>query len=152
MKFANVDEILDFAISNEEKAFDFYMSLATKAKRPAMSEAFEEFAAEEEKHKTKLLAVKSGKKIEASIGGKTTDLKLSDYLVDIEPSPDMEYQDALIVAMKMEKAAFRLYSDLAANTDDTGLKDLFLSLAQEEAKHKLRFELEYDENVHQGLY
>ena len=49
--------------------------------------------------------------------------------------------------MKKEKAAFRLYSDLAAKTDDANRKETMLGLAQEEAKHKLRFEVEYDEFV-----
>jgi rubrerythrin len=58
----------------------------------------------------------------------------------------MDYQSALILAMKQEKAAFRLYTDLAASTDDEKVRDLFLGLAQEEAKHKLRFEVEYDDD------
>ena len=51
-----------------------------------------------------------------------------------KPSASMDYQSALILAMKQEKAAFRLYTDLAASTDDEKTRDLFLSLAQEEAK------------------
>ena len=58
----------------------------------------------------------------------------------------MDYQSALILAMKKEKAAFRLYTDLAASTEDEGIRDLFQGLAQEEAKHKLRFEVEYDDD------
>lgn len=38
-----------------------------------------------------------------------------------------------------------MYHDLAEAAADAGLKALFISLAQEEAKHQLRFELEYDE-------
>jgi rubrerythrin len=49
--------------------------------------------------------------------------------------------------MKEEKAAFKLYSDLAARTDDAAAKEVLLMLAQEEAKHKLRFEIEYDDNI-----
>jgi len=49
--------------------------------------------------------------------------------------------------MKREKAAFKLYSDLAEQVGDQQTKDLFLSLAEEEAKHKLRFEVEYDEVI-----
>jgi rubrerythrin len=56
----------------------------------------------------------------------------------------MGYQEALIVAMKKEKAAFKLYTDLAASTADERIKATFSALAQEEAKHKLRFEIEYD--------
>jgi rubrerythrin len=37
--------------------------------------------------------------------------------------------------------------NLADATDNAAVRDLFLVLAQEEAKHKLRFELEYDEHI-----
>ena len=60
----------------------------------------------------------------------------------------MELQDALIVAMKAEKAAFKLYSDLAEAAGDANTRNLFQSLAQEEARHKLRFEIEYDNYVY----
>jgi rubrerythrin len=53
----------------------------------------------------------------------------------------------LILAMKKEKIAFRLYNDLASASTDEPSKKLFLMLAQEEAKHKLRFEVEYDSNI-----
>jgi rubrerythrin len=46
-----------------------------------------------------------------------------------------------------EKASYRLYSDLAEQVDNEELKDTFLWLAGEEAGHKLRFEIEYDDVV-----
>ena len=52
--------------------------------------------------------------------------------------------------MKQEKAAFKLYSDLAEAAEDEGVRNTFLALAQEEAKHKLRFETEYDEHILSG--
>jgi rubrerythrin len=78
---------------------------------------------------------------------KVQDLKIGDYLVDQKPNPELDYQEALILAMKKEKAAFRLYSDLADVTEDEKLRQVFQALAQEEAKHKLRFEIEYDDNI-----
>ena len=75
------------------------------------------------------------------------DLKIGDYLTDVEPGPNLNYQEALIVAMKKEKASFKLYIDLAAITDNENLRSVFSLLAQEEAKHKLRFEIEYDDYV-----
>ena len=145
-QWKSVDEVLDFAIANEEEAAQFYTELAAKMDRPWMSKIFKEFAREEEGHKRKLLDVKAGKKL-APVEGKVLDLKIGDYLVEMEASPDMDYQDALILAMQKEKRAFRMYSDLAEAADDDNLKTLFTSLAQEEAKHKLRFEIEYDERV-----
>jgi len=59
----------------------------------------------------------------------------------------MDYQDVLILAMKKEKASFHLYTDLADEVENQIQKEIFLSLAQEEAKHKLRFEIEYDNEV-----
>ncbi|MCP4711824.1 MAG: rubrerythrin, partial [Planctomycetes bacterium] len=49
--------------------------------------------------------------------------------------------------MKAEKAAYKLYSNLATAVDDPALKETLLGLAQEEAKHKSRFEIEYDDNI-----
>jgi len=143
--FGSVDEILDFAIKNEEEAYDFYMDLSSKMEFPAMKEVFLGFAKEEKGHKAKLLNIKEGKYMIGS-REKVADLKIADYLVDVSPSEDLDYQKALIVAMKKEKAAFKMYMDLADRVEGD-LQKTFRALAQEEAKHKLRFELEYDDQI-----
>jgi rubrerythrin len=144
---STVDEILDFAIRQEQAAVDLYTGLAAQAKSPGIKKMFEEFAGEERGHKVKVQEVKAGKRLMGPSEKPVMDLKISDYTVDQDPGPDADYQQVLIFAMKKEKAAFRLYTDLATKTDDSGLKSLFLGLAQEEAKHKLRFEIEYDEHI-----
>ncbi len=144
-QFKSVDEILDFAIKNEEEAADFYTDLATKVDWAGMKDVFKGFAAEEKNHKAKLLDIKAGKRM-ANAGQKVLDLKMSDYLVDVEPTPQMDYQSALILAMKKEKMAYKMYNNLAELVDGD-LQTLFSSLAQEEAKHKLRFEVEYDDYI-----
>ncbi len=143
-EWISVDDVLDFAIGEEEGAVAFYTKLAERAESPGMRKALLEFAQEEMVHKDRLVAVKNGESFEPS-GQSVQDLKISDYLVDVIPRPDMSFQDALILAMKKEKAAFRLYSDLAGVASDERVRNVFLALAQEEAKHKLRFELEYDD-------
>jgi len=145
-RWSNVDEALDFAIQGEEEAYHFYTDLAAKAEKPWMRSVFEGFAKEEQGHKAKLEGVKKGHQLKPA-EQKILDLKIGDYLVDIEPTGELDYQQALIVAMKKEKAAFRLYSDIAATIPDAGLREMFQALAQEEAKHKLRFEVEYDDHV-----
>jgi len=72
---------------------------------------------------------------------------LSDYLVDVKPKPNMSYEEALILAMKKEKAAFKLYTALAERAQQPEMQDLFRLLAMEESKHKMRFEIEYDDYV-----
>ena len=100
---------------------------------------------EEVVHKQKLLLVKEDKLL-LPAEDQIMDLRRSDYLVDVQPSEALEYRDALDLAMSKEKAAFKLYNDLAESTEDARLRSLFLALAGEEAKHKLRFEVEYEKH------
>jgi len=146
LKWNSVDEVLDFAIKGEIESAKFYKGLAAKMEKAWMREVFEHFAKEEEGHQKKLEGVKSGKYLEPS-KAKILDLKIGDYLVDIEPKLDMGYQEALILAMKKEKKAFKLYTQLSELADSAELKATFAALAQEEAKHKLRFEVEYDDHI-----
>lgn len=145
-EFNSTEDILNFAIDSEQQAVDFYTELAKNAKTDDMREVFQQFAKEEVRHKTRLTSIKETKVFEVS-HEKIADLKLSDYLVPVKATPEMTYQEALILAMKREKAAYKLYNNLAAKAPSDELRKVFLSLAQEEAKHKLRFEVEYDENV-----
>lgn len=145
-EFTNITDILDFAIGEEEAAVDFYMMLASQSKNEDIRKVFISYAEEEMGHKKKLLEVKEQGIV--VFGNKAvTDLKIADYLVDVRARPDMSYQEALILAMKKEKAAFKLYTALADRMEDPAMKQTFYLLAQEESKHKLRFEVEYDDHV-----
>ena len=73
------------------------------------------------------------------------DLGLADLVKGEPASPQMEYQDALILAMRQEQAAFNLYVALAGVTTDAPLRAVLESLAQEEAQHRARFESEYEQ-------
>jgi rubrerythrin len=144
--FQTTNEILDFAIENEQNAADFYFKLAEIAKDKSIRETFTVYANEEIGHKEKLTLVKKegGLQLEEKA---ILDLKIADYVIRQAFTVDMSYQDALILAMKREKAAYRLYIKLASQTENTALKSLFIGLAQEEAKHKMAFEIEYDEVI-----
>lgn len=145
-EFETIDDILDFAIQSEQNAVDFYSKLAQDSRNEEMKQVFVQFAKEEMGHKAGLLKIKT----DGTFAVKdeiVLDLKMSDYLVDVEPTPDMSYEQALIIAMKREKNAFKLYTHLSAKAPTAELKKIFQSLAVEESKHKLRFELEYDEFI-----
>lgn len=144
MQFETLVDVLEFAIQKEEEAEQLYTNLAKKMTQVHMAKIFEEFAAEERSHKRKIKDVIMGRP--AFIPQpRVVDLRIGDHLVAPVPSPDMDYQHALIMAMKAEKAAYALYTQLSEASEEEGMRDLFQLLAQEEAKHKLRFELEYDE-------
>ena len=145
--FNTIDEILDFAIEEEQKAVEFYSELAGKAGSADMKAVFQEFAKEEVTHKVRLIKIKEEGQFEYE-QTQIADLKISDYVVKAKPTPNMTYEEALVLAMNKEKAAFRLYNALAQKAPTQDLKNVFLSLAQEESKHKLQFEIEYDEHVY----
>jgi len=141
-----VDEILDYAIDQEQQAADFYASFAARAENPGMKKMLLEFAEEESRHKERLLAIRTGEH-KLTPEKEILDLKVSDYLVEVDASDDISFQDALIVAMKRERAALKFYNDMAEKITDANLKQVFVGLAKEEAKHKLFFETEYEERV-----
>ena len=127
------------------------ITLALALIRPGASESgmkkiFLDFAEEEIRHKERLLSVKAGER-ELTPEQEVLDLKISDYLVEVDENPDISYQDALIVAMKRERAAYELYSDMAEKVPESNVRQLFVGLAKEEAKHKLFFESQYDDRV-----
>jgi rubrerythrin len=146
MDFKSVDDVLEFAIESEEKASEFYTNLASTVADRNIKMMFEGFAIEEQGHKSKLEEIKSGKML-APAKQSILDLKVADTVEEIKPHKDMGLQEALIVAMQREKNAYKLYTDIAAMTDNGNLRSTFEMLAQEEAKHKLRFEIEYDEMI-----
>ena len=144
IEFTSVDEILDYAIEREEDAAKFYTELAGKMDKPALQQVFKDFAKEEYVHKAKLQNIKKDKTLEPS-REKVLNLKIAEFVEEVEDTDtDFNYQKALILAMHREKMAYKMYSDLANATDDELVKNVFLALAQEEAKHKLFFEVEYD--------
>jgi len=145
-EFKNITEILDFAIGEEQAAVDFYLLLGAQSKSAESKKIFQEFAEEEMRHKANLTKIKENGTLRLS-DEKVRDLKITEYLIDVRPSPNMDYHEALILAMKKEKAAFRMYTVLAEHAEDPEVKQLLRSLALEESRHKLRFEIEYDDVI-----
>jgi rubrerythrin len=146
LSFKNVGDVLDYAIKSEVNAHLFYTEWSKKLEDKSLAALFVELADEETKHKEFLMGVKKGSSLTPS-EKEITDLKISDYIVTTKASTDMDYQDALTLAMQREKEAFKLYTSLAAMSKDENMKSTFKALAQEEAKHKLRLEVMYDDEV-----
>ena len=141
-KLRSVDEVLDFAIKREIEAQNFYMKLADFVEKPEMAKVLSDLASEELEHRTKLEAIKAGEIgiDEEEVGN----LGITNHVKDTERHPKMSYIELLIVGMKKEETSRKLYADLATMAQTQELRDIFLKLAQEEANHKLRFEIEYD--------
>ncbi len=140
--FSSVDEVLDFAISREIEAHTFYTELTEVVEKVDLRQVLGEFAADELDHKAKLEALKAGRtRIRPEEIGS---LDIANSVVAVEPGPNMTYVETLVVGMKKEKRAYKLYVDLARMAQTEKIRKMFLLLAQEEANHKLQLEIEYD--------
>ncbi|MHC4758035.1 MAG: ferritin-like domain-containing protein [Planctomycetota bacterium] len=140
--FKSIDQVLRFAIKKEQAAHDFYINLSKKADKSEMKQTCMDFAQQELIHKSKLEAVKAGQlNLEKEEIG---NLDLADTVEDVWAYSEMKYQEMLMLAMKREMQAFKLYCALAKMTKQKELKNTLLLLAQEEEQHKLKLELEYD--------
>lgn len=146
MEQNDLREAIEFAIEKEQEAADWYNDLAGNVKMKAIAEELKKMAAVEEGHRDRLksMDVNAYTKTEVKPG---IDLKIADYMVDKEPTPDMSWQDLLQIAMRRELAAMNLYTDLSKLTPDPATKQFFENLAAEEEGHKLFFEKTWDDEV-----
>lgn len=143
------EDFIEFAIKREEEAIKAYGDLAGIAKTPGLKKFLLDLQEEERNHK-KLLQDITEEKVESLEIREADDLKISDYLVEESPSPDMNFQDLLILAAKKEQKAVDLYSDLERKVSKKELKKLFEFLIQQEKSHKLKLEEEYEKHVLEG--
>lgn len=138
------EEVLEFAIDREIDANQFYLALAERIDSTEMRKVFEGLAQEELEHKAKL-------ELELMKMGKTVEIRQPPatpqrtYIIsDNQSLLDMDYKDMLMLGIEKEEAAFRTYVNLVPNAYDSESREVLLSLAQEEVRHKLRFQMELD--------
>jgi rubrerythrin len=141
--FRTARDVLDFAIAREQESYHLYVDLARLAKRPEVRQMIGRLATDELRHGVHLQAIKAGDAAFAP-DDEVGSLEIEENLDERSPHPGMSYADLLVFAMKKEKAAFRLYANLASIATGESVRGVLAKLAQEEAEHKLRLELEYD--------
>ena len=148
MGFNNLTEIIDFAIEKEKEAAEFYLSISKQEQFSGKQEMLLEFSAQERNHQKLLESLKAGKAGKELEGYKfkwIKDIKRSDYVVEIKYRPGMPYNELLMLAMKREEKALKLYNEMLTKAETDEQKKVFKMLCQEEAKHKLSLETIYDD-------
>jgi len=150
----SVEEIIEYAIAKELEAYELYMALSKRVRNPQMRKLLEELAKEELEHKAKLELeiMKAGKAVTETVRSaeaKAHAKAVVGEMMAAAPSEleQMDYEDMLFLGIKKEKLSFRLYIDLAQMVENAESREVLISLAEEEARHKVRFEMEYDEVV-----
>ncbi len=145
MVFNSFEEVITFAINREIEAADFYNKLQSLVKHESSIKLLKELESMEIAHADVLKKIKKEEVESEYVSPKIQNLKISDSMEDIGPQSEMNYQEILILSIKAEQYANELYLQLADESDDKTTKNLFLRLADEEAKHKLELEKIYDD-------
>jgi rubrerythrin len=148
MDFKTLDDILDYAISKEKEAQAFYLEISSEESLSGNRQLFLDFSQEEAKHVALLENLKAGGVVEGVENYEfkwIKDIKRSDLVLDIAYEKGMHYRDILMLAIKREEKALKLYNDLLAQADTADGQKVFKILCQEEAKHKLALESMYDD-------
>lgn len=134
-------EFIQYAIAKEIEAIDFYNRANKVAKYRGVKKLLLEIAQEEEAHR-KLLENLIIEEINQSRIELIRDLKISDYLIEIDLKPFMSYMAILKIGMKMEEQFIKLYNDLKESITDEKIRNLLTRLVHEEEKHRLKFDKE----------
>ncbi|UCD52187.1 MAG: ferritin family protein [Phycisphaerales bacterium] len=141
---STLGEAIELAITREVQAAEFYMELAGRTKNPAMQSLFESLSEEELRHKARLELEMMKEGLVAQTVGRLFEVGRPDYAADDQIGADMDYQDVLSLAVRKERRSFRFYVELAGVAAEKHLHDVLLELAEEEARHLVQFEMEYD--------
>jgi len=146
MSFISLKEVVDFAIEQEEGAYQRYKRAAELTESPAARKMFEELAQEEATHKEVFAKVDPDKIEEVNVC-KIPEATIGKYLKEVPFRPDMGYQEILTFALKAEENAYQLYKTAAGMTEDPRLQKTLLTFAEVELNHRRKIEALYDEKV-----
>ena len=145
-QFDSLQSIVTFAVQREQEAVDFYGKLAEAAEIPSVADELRRIRRAEEGHRDRLLAMDvsaASASMPAAAG-----VRIADYVVAAEPNPGIIWHDVIKIALDREQASYGLYSALAKLAGDTTAKELFETLASEEAGHRAYFQKLYDEHLY----
>ncbi|MCK4886540.1 MAG: ferritin family protein [Planctomycetes bacterium] len=138
---ANVEKvanILETAVEKEIEAYRFYSTVAELISDEKGRDVFRQLANDEIKHRNRL-------ELEIMKIGKVLKPREDvDIDIEVESGFKLSYKEALIMAIQKEDAAFQLYIEYVIATSDLELREVFMRLAEEEVKHKVKFEIEYN--------
>lgn len=143
----SIIKIIDFAIEREKEAVEFYQNLQFEVQFKSKADLLKKLELIELSHIDRLNELKN-RNLDEFESNVVEDLKISDYLVEPPSRDDLTYQDILIIAIKKEESAYKLYFNLADRLKaNEPMRKVFLKLASEEANHKKYFEEIYDDEI-----
>ena len=146
-----INDLLNAAIKEEVQAQKFYQEASEKTAVPKLKEFFKKLASEEKGHERILKGVKE---MELYDGDMAVDEKLvaeidgAHHVEGQKSILEMNMEEAMLIAMKKENKANRVYTHLSELSVHDELQKLFSSLAADEHRHATSIEKNY--KIHTG--
>ena len=139
-----IREVLEFAIAREAEAVHYYLKMAQQANNSSTVQFFEELVSEELEHKSllELELMKEGI-VTKSVGVVQETFEKDNINKPAQTAKQMDYAEAVNMAIRKERRSFKLYVRLAGLVEDDTLRETLVSLAEEEAKHLVTLEEHY---------
>ena len=139
-------EILDYAIGKEHVAGAMYKAAAEEVKNASARSVLLELAEAEAGHEAALRTLDLSH-IPERTPESIRDLRIAEFLDDVELDPDATLQTVLVYAIKREQKSRDFYQAMAETCQDPNAETLFLTLATQEQGHKQRLETLYDDEI-----
>lgn len=143
MKNKDFIDIIEFAVEREIEAYEFYKDAEKKVKSESLRDLFKDLAKEELEHRKFLKDFLKSDAEKIKLNEEYRDFKISETIDKPKLSVEMEFSDAIALAIKNEEEAMDMYKDLAEACIDQKEKDLFLGLMNMEQMHKAKLEEVY---------
>jgi rubrerythrin len=136
--FDSIEDILQYAIDEEESAGLFYEEQARKCVKIELRTIWQQLSNDEIRHKAILSDILQEIKNEGHFNFKSMDLnQLPDHqTVEIDDSSFDETRKVFLEAMKNENDAYFMYKNLALKMPNENHQKVLIVLASEELKHK----------------
>jgi rubrerythrin len=143
----NFNDIIKKAMQHEDNEAAFYESLAKRSKSQDQKNALLAHAEEEREHKRYLEKILEKGEIPSGPAiVPDEDMKLAELLfVSAPESGNIDFEEALLMATKREKASAKFYMELSEKTENSEIKKTLSFLADQESKHAKQLEQEYDD-------
>ncbi|MBD3285723.1 hypothetical protein GF359_04630 [candidate division WOR-3 bacterium] len=132
--FKTLYDVLSFASEKEQSAYEYYTELAGKMQNPQTRRLFENIAIQELNHKRQIDIIRRTTK------SASRQIKLDSEMLPKSARPkrkaELPIQNAIMLAIGREESAYKLYINLSETVDDPEIRQILITLAEQEADHR----------------
>jgi len=146
LKFDSIQDIIDFAIEEEQKSIDVFTELSQKSINYKLRILLEQLIRDEVKHKEQLQNL--GQTLPSDFNIELIgDFRYFNDLNKPVISTEMSVPEALTAIIEAEDIMSNFYNKLGNYCTNPVYKKIFFQISEEEKKHKMLYEYEFNELI-----